>query len=134
VNLCPATIIISLPTMLIDLAVQTPLPHSLLYPISMDHRLSVSLILGAAGTSSGAATTGGVVESGEGTWSELLWPRPSELLRLGVNGCGLTADPDADAGVCVGVAGGWVAELNSAQRGHLRFVSERIYDAWSAWP
>jgi hypothetical protein len=50
--------------------------------------------------------TGGVVASGEGTWSELLWPRPSELLRLGVNGGGLAADPDAAPAACVGVAGG----------------------------
>jgi len=60
--------------------------------------------LGAEGVSSGAATTGGVVASGEGTWSKLLWPRPSELLRLGVNGGGLAAD--ADPAACVGVAGG----------------------------
>ena len=40
--------------------------------VSIDHRLSVSLILGAEGVSSGAAMTGGVVASGEGTWSELL--------------------------------------------------------------
>jgi hypothetical protein len=84
----------------------------------------VSLILGAEGVSSGAAMTGGVVASGEGTWSKLLWPSPSELLRLGVNGGGLAADPDADPTTCVGVAGGWVPELNSAQRGHLRLVSE----------
>ena len=80
--------------------------------------------MGAEGASSGAATTGGLVASGEGTWSVLLWPRPSELLRLGVNGGGLTADPDADPAAC-GVAGGCVPELNSAQRGHLRFVSEK---------
>ena len=47
------------------------------------------------------------------------------MLRLGVNGGGLPADPDAEAVTGVGVAGGCVAELNSAQRGHLRFVSER---------
>ena len=82
----------------------------------------MSFIFGAVGTSSNAATTGGVVASGEGTCSELIWPKPSELLRLGVNGGGLPADPDA---VAVGVAGGCVPELNSAQRGHLRFVSER---------
>lgn len=40
--------------------------------VSIDHRLSVSLILGAEGVSSVAATTGGLVASGEGTWSELL--------------------------------------------------------------
>jgi hypothetical protein len=84
------------------------------------HRLSVSLIFGAAGTSPAAAITGGLVARGEGTWSELLGPKPSELLRLGVNGGGLPADPDAEA-----AAGGCVPELNSAQRGHLRFVSER---------
>lgn len=85
----------------------------------------MSFIFGAAGTSSDTATTGGVVASGEGTCSKLLWPKPSELLRLGVNGGGLLADPDAEAETCVGVAGGCVPELNSAQRGHLRFVSER---------
>jgi hypothetical protein len=86
------------------------------------HRLRVSLILGAEGASSGAAMTGGLVASGEGTWSEL-WPKPRELLRLGVNGGGLPADPDAAAPAGVGVAGGCAPELNSAQRGHLRFVS-----------
>lgn len=65
--------------------------------------------------------TGGLVASGEGTWSEL-WPKPRELLRLGVNGGGLPADPDAAAPAGVGVAGGCAPELNSAQRGHLRFV------------
>jgi hypothetical protein len=85
------------------------------------HRLSVSLIFGAVGTSPAAAITGGLVASGEGTWSELLGPKPSELLRLGVNGGGLPADPAAEAAA----AGGCVPELNSAQRGHLRFVSER---------
>jgi hypothetical protein len=83
------------------------------------HRLSVSLIFGAVDTSPAAAITGGLVASGEGTCSELLGPKPSELLRLGVNGGGLPADPDAEA-----AAGGCVPELNSAQRGHLRFVSE----------
>lgn len=82
------------------------------------------MIFGAAGASSGAATTGGLVASGEGTCSKLLWPNPSELLRFGVSGGGLLAD----AAAWVGVAGGWVAELNSAQRGHLRFVSEREND------
>jgi hypothetical protein len=82
----------------------------------------VSFNFGAAGTSSDAATTGGLVASGEGTCSELLGPKPSEL-RLGVNGGGLPAGPDAEAEA--GVAGGCVPELNSAQRGHLRFVSER---------
>jgi len=85
------------------------------------HRLSVSFIFGAAGTSSVAATTGGLVASGEGTCSKLLGPKPSEL-RLGVNGGGLLADPDAEAETAAGVAGGCVPELNSAQRGHLRFV------------
>jgi hypothetical protein len=79
----------------------------------------VSFIFGAVGTSSNAATTGGVVASGEGTCSELIWPKPSELLRLGVKGGGLPAE------AAVGVAGGCVPELNSAQRGHLRFVSEK---------
>ena len=87
------------------------------------HRLRVSLILGAVGVSSDAAMTGGLVASGEGTWSVLLWPKPRELLRLGVNGGGLPADPDAAAAAGVGVAGGCAPELNSAQRGHLRFVS-----------
>ena len=73
VNSCPATIIILLSTMLIDLAVQTPASDGLPWPrVSIDHRLSVSLILGAEGVSSGAAMTGGLVASGEGTWSELL--------------------------------------------------------------
>jgi hypothetical protein len=85
----------------------------------------VSFIFGAAGASSNAATTGGLVASGEGTCSELLGPKPSELPRLGVNGGGLPADPDAEAVTGAGVAGGCVPELNSAQRGHLRFVSER---------
>jgi hypothetical protein len=67
--------------------------------------------------------TGGLVASGEGTWSKLFWPKPRELLRLGVNGGGLPADPDAAAAAGVGVAGGCAPELNSAQRGHLRFVS-----------
>ena len=84
----------------------------------------MSFIFGAAGTSSDAAITGGVVASGEGTCNELIWPKPSELPRLGVNGGGLPADPDAEAVTAVGVAGGCVPELNSAQRGHLRFVSE----------
>ena len=75
------------------------------------------------GVSSDAAITGGLVASGEGTWSALLWPKPRELLRLGVNGGGLPADPDAAAAAGVGVAGGCAPELNSAQRGHLRFVS-----------
>lgn len=70
------------------------------------HLLSVSFIFGAVGTSSNAATTGGVVASGEGTCSELIWPKPSELLRLGVKGGGLPADPDAVAETAVGVAGG----------------------------
>lgn len=89
----------------------------------------MNLSFGAAGTSPNAATTGGLVASGEGTWSELLCPKPSELLRLGVNGGGLPADAEAVAGV----AGGWVPELNSAQRGHLRFVSEtgKFVDAQS---
>jgi len=78
--------------------------------------------LGAEGVSSDAAMTGGLVASGEGTWSELFWPKPRELLRLGVNGGGLPADPDAAAAAGVGVAGGCAPELNSAQRGHLRFV------------
>lgn len=86
------------------------------------HRFRVSLILGAEGVSSVAAITGGLVASGEGTW-RLLWPKPRELLRLGVNGGGLPADPDAAAAAGVGVAGGCAPELNSAQRGHLRFVS-----------
>ena len=85
----------------------------------------MSFIFGAADTSSDAATTGGLVASGEGTCSKLLWPIPSELLRLGVNGGGLPAVPDAEAETGAGVAGGCVPELNSAQRGHLRFVSER---------
>jgi hypothetical protein len=89
------------------------------------HRLSVSFIFGAAGTSSDAATTGGLVASGEGTCNEVLGPKPSELLRLGVNGGGLLAVPDAEAETGAGVAGGCVPELNSAQRGHLRFVSEK---------
>jgi len=84
----------------------------------------VSFIFGAAGASSNAATTGGLVASGEGTCSELLGPKPSELPRLGGNGGGLPADPDAEAVTGAGVAGGCVPELNSAQRGHLRFVSE----------
>ena len=87
-------------------------------PCASFHRLRVSLILGAEGVSSDAAMTGGLVASGEGTWSELLWPKPREL-KLGVNGGGLPAA--AAAGV--GVAGGCTPELNSAQRGHLRFVS-----------
>lgn len=70
--------------------------------------------------------TGGLVASGEGTCSELLGPKPSELPRLGVNGGGLPAVPDAEAVTGAGVAGGCVPELNSAQRGHLRFVSERV--------
>jgi hypothetical protein len=91
-----------------------------------DYRFSVSLILGACGASSGAATTGGLVARGEGTWSEVLWPKPRELLRLGVKGGGVPADPDADAAVDLGVAAGSCTPvLNSAQRGHLRFVSER---------
>ena len=84
----------------------------------------MSFNFGAAGTSSDAATTGGLVASGEGTCSVLLGPTPSELPRL-VNGGGLPADPDAAAETGTGVAGGCVPELNSAQRGHLRFVSER---------
>jgi hypothetical protein len=36
------------------------------------HRLRVSLILGAEGVSSDAAMTGGLVASGEGTWSVAL--------------------------------------------------------------
>jgi hypothetical protein len=85
----------------------------------------VSFIFGALGASSDAAITGGLVASGEGTCRELLWPKPSELLRLGVNGGGLPAGPDAEAETGVAAAGGCVPELNSAQRGHLRFVSER---------
>ncbi len=85
----------------------------------------MSLIFGAAGTSSDAATTGGVVASGEGTWSKLLGPKPSDVLRLGVNGGGLPAVPDTEAETGVGVAGGCAPELNSAQRGHLRFVSKK---------
>lgn len=98
------------------------MPPLLWYPRAVSfHRLRVSLILGAEGVSSGAAMTGGLVARGEGTWSEL-WPKPREL-RLGVNGGGLPADPDAAAAAGVGVAGGCAPELNSAQRGHLRFVS-----------
>lgn len=97
--------------------------------IKLRYLLSVSLIFGAAGTSPSAATTGGLVASGEGTWSELLCPKPSELLRLGVNGGGLPADADAEA--VAGVAGGCVPELNSAQRGHLRFVSGEKLNAQS---
>jgi len=71
------------------------------------HRLSVSLSLGAEGVSSEAATTGGLVASGEGTCNELLGPKPSELLRLAVSGGGgLPADPAPDAVTGVGVAGG----------------------------
>ena len=88
-------------------------------PCASFHRLRVSLILGADGVSSDAAMTGGLVASGEGTWSELLCPKPRELLRLGVSGGGLPAA----AAACAGVAGGCAPELNSAQRGHLRFVS-----------
>jgi hypothetical protein len=110
-------------TNVIHLAVQVP--HLICRPHRhTHHRLSVSFIFGAAGTSSDAATTGGLVASGEGTCSELLGPKPSEV-RLGVNGGGLPAGPDAEAEAGVGVAGGCVPELNSAQRGHLRFVSER---------
>lgn len=109
---------------IIHLALQTSPSHLPPRPQRhIHHRLSVSFIFGAAGTSSEAAITGGVVASGEGTCSELIWPKPSELLRLGVNGGGLPADPDAEAETAVGVAGGCVPELNSAQRGHLRFVS-----------
>ena len=90
------------------------------------HRFSVSLILGAVGASSDAATTGGLVARGEGTWSEL-WPKPREVLRLGVNGGGVAAGPDADPAAGVGVAGGCTPVLNSAQRGHLRFVSGRSH-------
>jgi hypothetical protein len=99
-----------------------------------DHLFSVSLILGApcgAASSGAAATTGGLVARGEGTWSEVFWPNPRELLRLGVNGCGVPADPDAAAAAAAvgvdGVAadGGCTPVLNSAQRGHLRFVSEK---------
>ena len=105
------------------MAVQAP--HLICRPNrNIHHRLSVSFIFGAAGTSSDAATTGGVVASGEGTCSNPLWLKPSELPRLGVNGGGLPADPDAEAVTGAGVAGGCVPELNSAQRGHLRFVSE----------
>jgi hypothetical protein len=115
---------ISLYNVIHFLAVQAP--HLVCHPLGrIHHRLSVSFIFGAAGASSDAATTGGLVASGEGTCSMLLWPKPSELLRLGVNGGGLPADPDAEAETATGVAGGCVPELNSAQRGHLRFVSER---------
>ena len=88
------------------------------------HRLSVSFIFGAAGTSSAAATTGGLVASGEGTCSEVLGPKPSELLKLGVNGGGLLSVPYSDAVTGGGVGGGCVQVLNSALRGLLRFVSE----------
>jgi hypothetical protein len=119
----PITMIIPLYNVA-HLAVQAPTISSAA-PRHIRHLLSVSFIFGAAGTSSNAATTGGVVASGEGTCSELIWPKPSELLRLGVKGGGLPADPDAVAETAVGVAGGCVPELNSAQRGHLRFVSEK---------
>ena len=64
-----------------------------------------------------------LVASGKGTWSVLLWPRPRELLRLGVNGGGQLADPDAAAAAHVGVASSCAAELNSTQHGHLWFFS-----------
>lgn len=119
----PITMMISLYNV-VHLAVQAP--HLICRPHRhIHHRLSVSFIFGAVGRSSDAAITGGLVASGEGTCSELLWPKPSELLRLGVNGGGLPAGPDAEAETGVAAVGGCVPELNSAQRGHLRFVSER---------
>ena len=120
----PTTMMISRYNVTHLATVQTP--HLIYRPRRRIHHLfSVSFIFGAAGTSSDAAITGGVVASGDGTCSELIWPKPSELLRLGVNGGGLPADPDPVAETAAGVAGGCVPELNSAQRGHLRFVSER---------
>ena len=91
---------------------------------SINHvRLSVSLILGAEPdgvegmTSSSMADMGGLVASGEGTAAGC--PKTFEVARLNpilgkaAGGCGLETD---------GVVGA-VPLLNSAQRGHLRFVS-----------
>lgn len=88
-------------------------------------RFSVSLILGAAlgvDSMSSIADTGGLVASGDGTAA--LNPKDAfcdGLLKplnpdpLGVAGGGLDAD---------GVTGtGGAPLLNSAHRGHLRFVS-----------
>ena len=109
--------------------------------------LSVSLILGApagvAGTSSSSSsigTIGGLVASGDGPWEPA---KPSEApgrSEFAPPGEKMLSDPDPDPApkvkllpVPVGdVAGGDAAEavgrggvpwLNSAQRGHLRFVS-----------
>jgi hypothetical protein len=84
-------------------------------------RLSVSFNLGAgASASSSRADIGGLVARGEGTAAGKLKEGPRLNPRLGkfaVVGGGLVAEPEG-----VGVTGA-VPLLNSAQRGHFRFVS-----------
>ena len=63
VSLCASAVIQS------DVQYKQSLSMITWYPNTVPfHRLRVSLILGAEGVSSGAAMTGGLVASGEGTW------------------------------------------------------------------
>ena len=89
-------------------------------------RLSVSFNLGAgASASSSWADIGGLVARGEGTAAgkpkaALEGPRWNPRLgKFAVVDGGLVAEPEG-----VGVTGA-VPLLNSAQRGHFRFVSSR---------
>jgi|ERR1700722_1144527 len=80
---------------------------------------NISLIFGAeldrGGSASSRAETGGLVASGDGTATGYPKVEPEGLLnpRLVADGGGLVA-----------LVGGAVPALNSAQRGHFRFVSK----------